>query len=82
LKVKYSPDFGAVFNSLPKQVQEKIKTVDRKLAVDDLSDFQPQGWAHFIDFDDEWSGMGRVKENGTLFYWLLLTSPELKAVIL
>lgn len=82
MNVKYSPQFGAVFNGLSEEVKEKIKAVDRKLHANDLSDFDTQGWAYFVDLDDDWTGMGSVKENGTVFYWLLLTPPELKAVIL
>lgn len=82
MNVKYSPQFAAVFNGLSAEVQDKIKAVDGKLRADDLSDFDTQGWAYFVDFDDKWTGMGSVKENGAVFYWLLLTPPELKAVIL
>ena len=76
MRIKYSPDFAAAFNKLPEQTKEKFKAIDRKLVAGNLSGFDTMGWAHFVDIDDDWSAMGRVKENGELFYWLLLCSPE------
>jgi len=82
LRVKYSPDFAAAFNKLPGETKEKFDAIDRNVTAGDLSDFDTMGWAHFIDIDDDWSAMGRIKENGELFYWLLLCSPESIPMIL
>lgn len=82
MRVKYSPDFAAAFNDLPEETKEKFKVIDRKVTAGNLSGFDTMGWAHFVDIDDDWSAMGRVKEEGQLFYWLLLGSPESMPMIL
>jgi hypothetical protein len=82
LRVKYSPDFAAAFEDLPEATKEKFKLIDRKVMLGNLSDFDKMGWAHFVDIDEDWTAMGRVKEDGELFYWLLLASPQSKPMIL
>ena len=82
MKIKYSPDFAERFRDLPAQTQEKFRGIDRKVASGDFRDFDTMGWAHFVDIDTDWSAMGRIKEEGQVFYWILLGSPESMPVIL
>jgi hypothetical protein len=82
LKVKYSPDFAAAFQTLPAETQNKFKAIDARVAAGDLSAFRTMGWAYFIDIDETAAATGSVKEDGALFYWLLLGTAQSMPVIL
>jgi hypothetical protein len=72
-----------MFHALPASVQGRFKVVDAKVkTTGDLSAFDRQGWAYFIDIDDTHTAMGSHKEQDKLFYWLLIGPSEIMPVIL
>lgn len=82
MKYKYSPDFGAAFRELSPQAQNKVKAIDRRIVADDLSDFDRQGWAYFVNLDDDHVAIGNYREPEDLFYWWMIVSPDTKPIIL
>jgi hypothetical protein len=75
LKIKYSPLFARDFAKLPASVQSQFKCIDTQVAKGNLDSFDRQGWAYFVNVNDNCAAMGCLKEDGKLFYWNLIGSP-------
>ncbi|MBA3962851.1 MAG: hypothetical protein H0X40_13270 [Chthoniobacterales bacterium] len=83
MKIKYAPGFAKLYAKLSPSSQKAFQEIDTALrATGDMSNFSKMGWGRFVKIDAHCSAMGSLREDDSLFYWMLIGTPATMPAIL
>ena len=82
VRVKYSPDFKANYQTLPAEIKTRFMLADALVCNGDLKELKRQGWMYFVDLGTSHAAFGTLKEDNAVFYWMFIGSAKNVPVIL
>jgi len=80
LKVKYSPEFKAMYDALPTSIQRQFQAVDAMIMRGEMDSVRSMGWARYVNINDHYCGMGSNPESG-VFYWIWIGEAGVRPMI-